>query len=94
MSPSSGSLGVTSPIPFEPARSFVLSTTLPLVAQAAGDGSYLQAVVLGIVQGVTEMLPISSSGHLILLPRFFGWEDQGLAFDAAMHVGTLLAVLL
>ena len=94
MSPSSGSLGATSPIPFEPARSFVLSTTLPLVAQAAGDGSYLQAVVLGIVQGVTEMLPISSSGHLILLPRFFGWEDQGLAFDAAMHVGTLLAVLL
>ena len=94
MSPSSGSLGATSPLPFESARSFVLSTTLPLVAQAAGDGSYLQAVVLGIVQGVTEMLPISSSGHLILLPRFFGWEDQGLAFDAAMHVGTLLAVLL
>ena len=57
------------------------------------DASYLQAIVLGVVQGITEMLPISSSGHLILFPRLFGWDDQGLAFDAALHVGTLLAVL-
>ena len=57
------------------------------------DASYLQAVVLGLVQGITEMLPISSSGHLILFPRLFGWDDQGLVFDAALHVGTLLAVL-
>jgi undecaprenyl-diphosphatase len=54
----------------------------------------LQAVVLAIVQAVTEFLPISSSGHLILVPRFLGWPDQGLAFDVATHAGTLLAVLL
>lgn len=54
----------------------------------------LQAVVLAVVQGVTEFLPISSSGHLILVPRLFGWPDQGLDFDVAIHVGTLLAVLL
>jgi undecaprenyl-diphosphatase len=53
----------------------------------------LQSVVLAIVQGISEFLPISSSGHLILIPRFFGWKDQGLAFDAATHVGTLAAVL-
>ena len=54
--------------------------------------TYLQAVVLGIVQGLTEFLPISSSGHLILVPRVVGWPDQGLAFDAAMHLGTLAAL--
>jgi undecaprenyl-diphosphatase len=53
-----------------------------------------QAVVIAVVQGVTEFLPISSSGHLILVPYVFGWPDQGLAFDVATHVGTLLAVLL
>ncbi len=53
----------------------------------------LQAVVLAIVQATTEFLPISSSGHLILVPRFLGWPDQGLAFDVATHAGTLLAVL-
>jgi undecaprenyl-diphosphatase len=54
----------------------------------------VHSVILAIVQGITEFLPISSSGHLILIPRFFGWEDQGLAFDAATHIGTLAAVLL
>jgi undecaprenyl-diphosphatase len=54
----------------------------------------LQAVVLAIVQAVTEFLPISSSGHLILIPRLLGWPDQGLSFDVATHAGTLLAVLL
>jgi len=54
----------------------------------------LQAIVLAIVQGVSEFLPISSSGHLILVPHFLGWPDQGLAFDVAVHVGTLLAVLI
>jgi undecaprenyl-diphosphatase len=54
----------------------------------------LHAFILAIVQGLTEFLPISSSGHLILAPHFFGWEDQGLAFDAAIHMGTLLAILL
>jgi undecaprenyl-diphosphatase len=54
----------------------------------------LQAVVLAVVQGLSEFLPISSSGHLILVPHFLGWADQGLAFDVAVHVGTLLAVLI
>ena len=54
----------------------------------------LQIVVLAIVQGLTEFLPISSSGHLVLVPRFFGWTDQGLAFDVAVHFGSLMAVLL
>ena len=55
--------------------------------------SYLQAIVLGIVQGVTEFLPISSSGHLILVPRVFGWPDQGQAFDAVIHIGTFAALV-
>ena len=54
--------------------------------------TYAQAVVLGVVQGLTEFLPISSSGHLILVPHVFGWPDQGLAFDAVMHLGTLAAL--
>lgn len=53
----------------------------------------IQAIVLAIVQGLSEFLPISSSGHLILLPHFFGWQDQGMAFDVALHVGTLIAVV-
>ena len=53
----------------------------------------LQAVVLGIVQGLTEFLPISSSAHLILLPRLVNWPDQGLLFDVAANSGTLVAVV-
>ncbi len=53
----------------------------------------LQATVLGIIQGLSEFLPISSSAHLTLAPWLFGWEDPGLAFDVALHFGTLLAVL-
>ena len=53
---------------------------------------FLQAIVLGIVQGLTEFLPISSSGHLILVPWLFGWDEPGLSFDAALHLGTLVAV--
>jgi undecaprenyl-diphosphatase len=55
--------------------------------------TYTQGVVLGLVQGLTEFLPVSSSGHLILAPHLFGWRDQGLAFDAVMHLGTLAALL-
>ena len=56
---------------------------------------YLYATLLGIVQGLTEFLPVSSSAHLILAREFFGWDAQGLglAFDVATHVGTLAAVL-
>lgn len=54
---------------------------------------WIQAVVLGLVQGLTEFLPISSSAHLILVPKLFGWQDQSLAFDVALHFGTLLAVV-
>jgi undecaprenyl-diphosphatase len=53
----------------------------------------LQAVVLGIVQGLTEFLPVSSSGHLILVPYLLHWPDQGLDFDVAVNTGTLLAIL-
>ena len=53
-----------------------------------------QAIVLALLQGLTEFLPISSSAHLILVPVLLGWEDQGLAFDVAVHVGTLTAVVL
>jgi undecaprenyl-diphosphatase len=54
---------------------------------------WLNLVVLAVVQGVTEFLPISSSAHLILVPKLMHWEDQGLAIDVAMHVGTLIAVV-
>jgi undecaprenyl-diphosphatase len=54
--------------------------------------SWLEAIVLGLTQGLTEFLPISSSGHLIIVPWLFGWESPGVAFDAALHLGTLLAV--
>ena len=53
-----------------------------------------QAVVLGLVQGLGEFLPISSSAHLILVPWLMGWADPGLTFDIALHVGTLIAVVL
>lgn len=54
----------------------------------------LQSIVLGITQGITEFLPISSSGHLILIPAIFGWELQDLSFDVALHLGTAIAVLI
>jgi undecaprenyl-diphosphatase len=53
----------------------------------------VQAVVLGVVQGLGEFLPISSSAHLIVVPWLLGWPDHGLAFDVALHVGTLAAVV-
>ena len=53
----------------------------------------LQAIALGIIQGLSEFLPISSSAHLALAPWLFGWEDPGLAFDVALHLGTLIALL-
>jgi len=56
--------------------------------------STIEIFILAIIQGLTEFLPISSSAHLILPSAVLGWEDQGLAFDVAVHVGTLLAVVL
>ena len=53
-----------------------------------------QAIVLGVVQGLTEFLPISSSGHLRIVPAFFGWDDPGAAFTAVIQLGTMAAVLL
>jgi undecaprenyl-diphosphatase len=52
-----------------------------------------QAILMAIVQGFTEFLPISSSAHLFLIPWLLGWKDQGLDFDIALHIGTLIAVL-
>jgi undecaprenyl-diphosphatase len=52
-----------------------------------------QAVILGIIQGLTEFIPISSSAHLIIVPWLFRWDDPGLAFDIALHLGTLTAIL-
>ncbi len=54
----------------------------------------VQLILLALVQGITEFLPISSSGHLVLVPALTGWPDQGLLMDVAVHVGTLVAVLL
>lgn len=62
-----------------------LSRTFPVTV--------LQLAVLAVVQGVTEFLPISSSGHLVLVPAVTGWPDQGLVIDVAVHVGTLAAVI-
>ena len=52
-----------------------------------------RGVVLGLVQGLTEFFPVSSSGHLILVPSLLGWPDQGIAFDTVLHLGTLFALL-
>lgn len=55
--------------------------------------SWLQAILLGIVQGLTEFVPVSSSGHLVVVPALLGWRRPGLAFDVALHVGTAGAIV-
>ena len=54
----------------------------------------IQAIVLGIIQGITEFMPISSDGHLVIVPWLLGWEDQSLLFDTVLHWGTLLSIVL
>jgi undecaprenyl-diphosphatase len=54
----------------------------------------IESIILGIVQGITEFLPVSSSAHIIVVPWLFGWGEPGLTFNVAVHMGTLLAVLL
>ena len=54
----------------------------------------LHALILALVQAATEFLPVSSTAHLILTPWLLGWQDHGLLFDIALHLGTLIAVLL
>ena len=56
--------------------------------------SIIQVIVLAIIQGLTEFIPVSSSAHLILPGELLNWPDQGLAFDVALHIGSLLAVLI
>ncbi len=58
------------------------------------DFDVIRATVLALIQGLTEFLPVSSSAHLILPSELFGWEDQGLSFDMALHLGSLMAVLI
>jgi undecaprenyl-diphosphatase len=53
----------------------------------------IEAIILGIIQGLTEFLPVSSSAHLILIPTLLGWDKMGVAFDVALHFGTTLAVI-
>jgi undecaprenyl-diphosphatase len=67
-----------------------------LVGGGAGmsaEPTVWQAVVLGVVQGLTEFLPVSSSGHLVILPQLLGWPSPPLAFDVALHFGTLLSLM-
>ena len=56
--------------------------------------TFLQQLLIAIVQGITEFLPISSSGHLILIPHFTDFPDQGPLIDVAVHVGSLLAIII
>lgn len=68
-------------------------TSLGALTPLADVPGWVEAIILGIVQGLTEFLPVSSSAHLVLVPALAGWERHGLAFDVALHLGTLLALL-
>lgn len=54
---------------------------------------FIQSVILGAIQGITEFFPISSTAHLVLMPWFFSWNDEGLAFNVALHMGSLIAII-
>ena len=76
----------------------VLEVTIPVPrphpVASPRPWSTLEAIVLGLVQGLTEFLPISSSGHLRIVPALFGWEDPGAGFTAVIQLGTMAAVLI
>ena len=55
--------------------------------------SLFEAIILGVIQGITEFLPVSSSGHLAIFKNLFGLQDTGLVYDVLLHVGTLIAVV-
>src|SRR3990170_3926493 len=65
-----------------------------MAPDSATDVDLLRAVFLGLIQGLTEFLPISSSAHLRIIPELLGWEDPGAAFTAVIQIGTELAVLI
>ena len=71
----------------------VMSQTVGSLAIESGGGESLRTVLLALLQGLTEFLPVSSSAHLILPSQLLGWPDQGLTFDVAVHLGSLSAVL-
>lgn len=74
----------------------IFAVGLVILAAIAVVLGHSAAFLMGALQGVTEFLPISSSGHLILLPWLFGWQDpllNSLTFDVALHIGTLVAVI-
>jgi undecaprenyl-diphosphatase len=72
----------------------MLAVALAPAAHAAAGLTPWRAAVLGVIQGLTEFLPVSSSAHLYAIPEMLGWRYEGLAFDVALHWGTLLALLL
>src|SRR5438445_10545278 len=75
-------------------RAMLILAHFPLVVSDPPFGfTPLRAAVLGAVQGLTEFLPISSSAHLFIVPHLLGWHYEGVAFDVALHGGTLVALL-
>lgn len=95
--PSAPALNRTTDLPASRAEAYApMLTIIVLVVVGAAivllPFEYRVAVTLGLLQGLSEFLPISSSAHLVLAPWFFGWPDPGLTFDIALHVGTLIAV--
>lgn len=88
-SPRTASQRLTTALPFLAIAALLIAIIAIIVLPFA----YQVAITLGLVQGLGEFLPISSSAHLILAPWFLGWPDPGLTFDVALHVGTLAAVL-
>ena len=80
-----------SPRVFVLPQSVDISATSPTAPRSSLP--LLSLILVALIQGITEFLPISSSGHLIFVPSLLGWDDQGLAFDIAVHLGTLTAVV-